>query len=88
MAEAPGEEKKELFISYGREEEVIRFVHRLKTDLESHGFSVWLDARDIAAGSDWHGAIGVGLSQCRAILPVITNKYIGSRYCINEVSSR
>lgn len=78
-------ERKELFISYGRETEVIQFVHKLKNDLENHGFSVWLDASDIPAGSDWHGAIGAGLSHCRAIVPILTNKYIGSRYCVNEV---
>ena len=78
-------ERKELFISYGREPEVIQFVMRLKGDLEDHGFSVWMDVHDISAGSDWHGAIGTGLTQCRAIVPIITSKYIGSRYCTNEV---
>ena len=77
--------KRELFISYGREPEVNKFVHRLKADLESDGFSVWLDSKDIPAGSDWHGAIGSGLEKCRAIIPVLTAKYIGSRYCVNEV---
>lgn len=79
------EGRKELFISYGREPEVIQFVSRLKADLENGGFSVWLDMEDIPAGSDWHGAIGTGLSSCRAIIPIITKKYIGSRYCTNEV---
>ena len=79
--------RKELFISYGREPEVIQFVMRLKTDLENGGFTVWLDTQDIPAGSDWHGAIGTGLSSCRAIVPIITKKYIGSRYCTNEVRS-
>ena len=78
-------DRKELFISYGREPEVIQFVTRLKGDLENHGFSVWMDVHDISAGSDWHGAIGTGLTQCRAIVPIITSKYIGSRYCTNEV---
>ncbi len=80
-------QRKELFVSYGREPDVIQFVHRLKGDLENHGFSVWLDTHDIPAGSDWHGAIGTGLSRCKAILAIITSKYIGSRYCVNEVST-
>ena len=80
-------EAKELFISYGREPIVSKFVEKLKTDLETVGFSVWLDSRDIPAGSDWHSAIGAGLSRCKAILPVITNKYLSSRYCVNEVGS-
>ena len=41
--------------------------------------------QDIAAGSDWHGAIGVGLHKCQAIIPVLTPKYIASRYCLNEL---
>lgn len=41
--------------------------------------------QDIPSGSDWHGAIGGGLYQCQAILPVITNKYVGSSYCIKEL---
>lgn len=81
----PAPEAKDLFISYGREPSVISFAHRLKADLERGGFSVWLDASDIPAGSDWHGAIGSGLVGCKAILPILTNKYIGSRYCVNEV---
>ena len=41
---------KEVFLSYGREQEVQAFVLRLKHDLERNGFSVWLDLEDIPAG--------------------------------------
>ena len=34
---------KELFLSYGREPEVVSFVTQLKHDLEKSGFTVWLD---------------------------------------------
>eukprot|EP00656_Telonema_subtile_P039771 TRINITY_DN44853_c0_g1_i2.p1 TRINITY_DN44853_c0_g1~~TRINITY_DN44853_c0_g1_i2.p1 ORF type:complete len:365 (+),score=78.54 TRINITY_DN44853_c0_g1_i2:136-1230(+) len=54
-------------------------------DRVAHGFSVWLDAEDIPAGCDWHGAIGKGLSNCKAIVSVVTNKYLGSRFCVNEL---
>ena len=79
-------EGKELFVSYGRDPIVSQFVEKLKIDLEAVGFSVWMDTHDIPAGSDWHGAIGAGLSHCKAIIPVITQKYLSSRYCVNEVS--
>ena len=79
------EAKKEIFISYGREREVSEFVRQLKSDLEASGLSVWLDVEDIPAGSDWHGSIGSALYQCSVIVPVITQKYIGSRYCVNEL---
>ena len=78
--------RKEIFLSYGREVEINQFVCKLKQDLESNGFSVWLDTVDIRAGSDWHSAIGTGLNHCKAIIPIITKKYVASRYCMNEVS--
>ena len=36
-------------------------------------------------GSDCHGAVGTGLFKCRALIAVITNKYITSHYCIRYV---
>ena len=44
-----------------------------------------MDIDDIPAGSDWHGAIGTALHNCRAIIVVITQKYLGSRYGSNEM---
>ena len=41
---------KQVFLSYGREQEVQAFVIRLKHDLETNGFTVWLDIEDIPAG--------------------------------------
>lgn len=76
---------KDVFLSYGREPEVTQFVVQLKCDLESHGIGVWLDIDDIPAGSDWHGAIGKGLHRCRALIAVITEKYISSRFCSSEL---
>ena len=81
-----GEEKKiYIFISYGRETDVTNFVKQLKRDLEANDFSVWLDLESIPSGSDWHGAIGTGLQECTAIIPIITKKYIESRFCMNEL---
>ena len=42
---------KQIFVSYGREQEVQAFVIRLKHDLERNGFTVWLDIEDIPAGA-------------------------------------
>ena len=76
---------KSIFVSYGRESHVTQFVKTLKRDLEANGFSVWLDLESIPSGKDWHGAIGTGLQDCVAIIPVITRKYIDSRFCMNEL---
>ena len=76
---------KDIFISYGREEGVREFVKQLKADLEANGVSVWLDADDIPTGSDFHVEIGVALKSCRALIPVLTKKYVQSRYCKGEL---
>ncbi len=76
---------KDIFISYGREEGVREFVKQLKADLEANGVSVWLDADDIPTGSDFHVEIGVALKSCRALIPVLTKKYVHSRYCKGEL---
>ena len=70
---------KEVFLSYGRDpERVDPFVTRLKLDLEAAGISVWRDKDDIKAGSNWPNMIGVGVYDCRALLCVLTNKYVSS----------
>ena len=61
------------------------FVKQLKADLIANGLSVWLDADDIPTGSDFHEEIGVALQSCRALIPVLTKKYVHSRYCKGEL---
>ena len=56
---------KDIFISYGRQPDVIRFVKQLKQDLEMNGFSVWLDSEDIRSGTDWRAEISTGLDDCK-----------------------
>lgn len=46
---------------------------------------MWLDTDDISSGSDWHGAIGTALDNCKAIIPVITSKYVSSTFCKKEL---
>lgn len=76
---------KQIFLSYGREPEVTAFARTLRDDLTSEGFTIWFDQTDIPAGSDWHGAIGTGLDQCKALVAIITHKYVGSRFCASEL---
>ena len=76
---------KQIFLSYGREPEVTAFVRKLRDDLVSMGFSIWFDQTDIPAGSDWHGAVGTGLDRCKALIAVITHKYVESRFCLSEL---
>ena len=76
---------KDVFISYQREPENLKFVEKLKKSLESKGYSVWMDTKDIRSGSDWHSAIGVALQGCQAMVAVVTDGYITSQYCRNEL---
>ncbi len=75
----------DIFISYGREQSTTPLACQLKSDLERVGFKVWMDVTDISSGSDWHSAIGVGLRKCRALIAIVTHKYIRSKYCRNEL---
>lgn len=79
------EKERSIFISYGREADVTQFARQLKCDLEANGYSVWLDIESIPSGSDWHGAIGTGIHECSSIIPIITQKYVNSRFCMNEL---
>jgi len=46
--------------------------------------SVWLDV-DIPAGSEWPREIGLALQDCKALIAVITKKYVFSQYCKKEL---
>ena len=76
---------KDLFLSYSRELVTIKFVTELKKQLESAGFSVWMDTEDIHTGSDWHLAIGEALQNCKALIAVMTMRYLTSEYCKKEL---
>ena len=76
---------KDIFLSYSHSPEFAAEVQQLKKDLQSAGYSVWLDTQDIATGSDWHSAIGDGLFDCRAFVALLSDRYIQSKYCRNEL---
>ena len=78
-------ERKDLFLSYGREEKVKDFVSQLKKDLETTGLSVWLDINDIPPGREWPKEVGIALRDCKALIAVITKKYVSSRFCKGEL---
>lgn len=58
---------------------------KLKKDLECAGYSVWVDTEDIHTGSDWHSAIGEALQNCKALIAVMTPRYLTSDYCKKEL---
>ena len=75
----------DIFVSYGREPEVLQFVTKLKHDLEENRFTVLVD---IPPGSNRYGPygdVGTVLYNCRALIAIVTNKYVNSPYCANEL---
>ena len=85
MAVSKYETNKDVFVSYGREDEVKKFVRKLKKDLESAQLSVWLDEEDIPAGTEWPKVIGIALNKCKTLIAVLTKKYVSSRFCKSEL---
>ena len=77
---------KDVFISYDREDTVNEFVLKLKRGLEGAQLSVWLDKEDIPAGTEKPVlAIRIALRDCKALVVVVTKKYISSSFCKSEL---
>ena len=79
---------KDLFVSYSREDTVKEFVQKLKKDLEGAQVSVWLDVEDIPSGTEEPLAIAItftALSNCKALIAILTKNYISSRFCKSEL---
>jgi len=80
----------ELFLSYSREDAVKKFVRQLKRDLEDAQLSVWLDEEDMPADTEAPPAVATAiylnaLSSCKALIAVLTKKYVSSSYCKSEL---
>ena len=79
---------KDVFVSYDREDTVNEFVRKLKRGLEGAQLSVWLDKEDIPTGTEKPvllAAIGIALRDCKALVVVVTKKYISSSFCKSEL---
>ena len=77
---------KDVFVSYDREDTVREFVRKLKRDLEGAQLSVWLDEEDLPAGTEKPVlAIRIALRDCKALVVVVTKKYIASSFCKSEL---
>ena len=77
----------DVFISYGREAAVEGFVHKLKRDLEDTQLSVWLDVDldGILAGEKFPRELEIALRNCKALIAVLTKKYVASKWCPKEL---
>jgi hypothetical protein len=60
-----------LFLSYGRRD-ATDLAERLKSDLEAHGYRVWMDTREIRAAREWEHQIEDGLRSAQVFVAVLT----------------
>ena len=81
-----GRAGKDVFVSYDRENTVKEFVRKLKRGLESAQLSVWLDDEDVPTGTEKPVlAIRIALCDCKALVVVVTKKYLSTSFCKSEL---
>ncbi len=74
----------EILISYVHTE-ASNYALLLKTALEDHGYTVFLDVHCIQGGSDWQDALNDGISNCSLLIPLITQQYGQTLWTNREV---
>ena len=76
---------RDVFISYGHQEEVSPFTHQLSADLRANGVSTWIDT-DIERGERWREAIQDAIKYSSAVIVVLSKKWVDSNYCRGEAN--
>jgi hypothetical protein len=71
------------FLSYARAD--AQFALRLAEDLRTSGFDVWVDQRDILPSQRWDRAIETALSDCAAVIVVLSPRSVASENVLDEV---
>ena len=74
----------EILISYVHTE-ASNYALLLKTALEGHGYTVFLDVHCIQGGTDWQDALNDGISNCSLLIPLITLQYGQTLWTNREV---
>lgn len=72
----------EIFLSYGREDEVL--VDQLYKDLMDKGFRPWLDRKSIKPGENWELAIDMAMRRADFILVCLSEKSCNKRGFIRK----
>lgn len=95
----PNPQRTRLFLSYGRKD-ARGLAERLARDLETAGFEVWQDTRQIKAGQEWETEIRDGLRSTQVVIALLsphavrvarqqTGEHGGADYdgvCLDEIS--
>ena len=72
-----------IFISYSHRDS--DRVHPLIERLKSEGFEVWYD-KGIDPGTEWDENIAMHLKQCSGIIAFLSENYVGSENCRDELN--
>jgi len=72
------DDRKTVFISYANTDR--SFVDRLSADLEKFGIDIWLDRKDIMAGSLWSSRIADALKEASALLVIVSSASVKSAW--------
>ncbi|MDX2078224.1 MAG: toll/interleukin-1 receptor domain-containing protein [bacterium] len=78
--------KKQVFISYKRDDLGIYFTKELMRQLENYEFEVWLDSSKIPYGDNWRDEIDEGIRESFAVIVVLTPLATLSQYVTYEWS--
>ncbi len=75
--------KSPAFVSYAREDS--DFTMRLVADLKAREANVWLDQLDIRPGRQWDNEVEEALTECGALLVILSPTSVDSRNVMDEV---
>ena len=85
---AEGSLVKKFFISYSKDEDVSKFAKEMKSRLKEAGHTAFIfeDPDDNPAGTVWSQHLAEQIENCDAFIAVITQKYLDSDTCLQEIS--
>lgn len=73
----------QIFISYSSQD--VDFADRLDNDLTRRGYTVWRDRTSLKGGSDWEAEIHKALKRSHAVVALISQDAIASRWVAQEL---
>lgn len=74
----------DLFVSYAREDSA--FAQKLAHDLNTDGVVTWIDSKDIRTGEPWDQVVERALTECSAVLVVLSPDATDSRSVMDEIA--
>lgn len=76
---------KKIFFSYGHDANTC-LVSRIKQDIESAGYTVWIDKSEIKAGDEWRTRITTGLLDSQGVIAFLSKHSVRDPgVCLDEI---